>query len=62
MRPTLFAAMPTTLDREQIADTYSQKISDLLQTENFLNAAAAGFAKRYNSENIKQLTRHYEFR
>ncbi len=60
LRPTIFASLPPTPNREKIADAYGEKFSTLFSSQEFLDRLAALYAKYLSDEDIKALTAFYE--
>jgi TonB family protein len=60
MRPTLLATIPVTPNREQILDTYMEKLGDLLQSDEFTARVIAIYAQDLTDADVKAAVAFYE--
>ncbi len=59
-RPQILASLPLTPNRDKIADSFTDKLTALLKSDEFLDAGAAVYAKYLSDDDIKALTAFYE--
>ncbi len=60
MRPRLLASLPLTPNRDKIADSYIEKMTSLLKSDEFLDAGANVYARYLSDDDIKALTAFFE--
>jgi TonB family protein len=60
VRPKLLASLPLTPNRDKIADSYIDKLTSLLKSDEFLDDGANVYAKYLSDDDIKALTAFFE--
>jgi len=60
MRPTLLATIPVTPNREKILDAYMDKLSGLLQSDEFTARVVALYAQDLTDDDVKTAAAFYE--
>jgi TonB family protein len=60
MRPALLATIPVTPNREKIVDAYMDKLSDLLQSDEFTARVVALYAQDLTDDDVKAAAAFYE--
>jgi TonB family protein len=60
MRPTLLASLPPTPNREQIADSFADRVVALFDTPEFLDNSVALYAKYFSDDDIKAALAFYQ--
>jgi len=59
-RPALLATIPATPNREKIADAYMDKLSALLQSDEFMTQVVALYARDLTDADVKAAAAFYE--
>jgi TonB family protein len=60
LRPAVVASLPPTPNRERIADSYEQRLSALLASQEFIDREAALYAKYLSDDDVKALSDFYQ--
>jgi TonB family protein len=60
LRPAVVASLPPTPNRERIADSYEQRLSALLGSQEFIDREAALYTKYLSDDDVKALSDFYQ--